>query len=78
MPQIKLFISPNKHITGFEIVNTVEVTNSKFSPVVMQYISCHSYAEMSMYFHCLGKDFLFSAVVEVIFLTILEIMKLFS
>lgn len=76
MPQIKLLISANNHITGFKIENTVEVTNSKSSPVMMQYISCHSYAEMSMYFHCLGTDFLFSAIIEVIFifLIILEIM----
>lgn len=73
---MKLFISANKHITGFRIANTVEMTNSKSSPVMMQYIACHSYAEMFMYFHCLGTDLLFSAIVEVIFifLIILEIM----
>lgn len=67
MPQVELFISANKHITGFMIANNIEVTSSKSSPVVMQYISCHFYAEMSIYFHCLGTDLLFSAIVEVIF-----------
>lgn len=76
MPEIKLFMSANKHITGFKIANTVEVTNSKSSPVMVQYITCHSYAEMFMYFHCLSTDFIFSAIVEVIFifLIILEMM----
>lgn len=72
MPRVELFISANKHKAGFMIANTIEVTNSKSSPVVMQYISCHSYAEMSMYFHCLGTDLLFSAIVEVIFIFLIN------
>lgn len=72
MPQVELFISANKHITGFMIANTIEVTNSKSSPEVMQYISCHSCAEMSIYSHCLGTDFLFSAIAEVIFIFLIN------
>lgn len=70
MPQVELFISANKHITGFMIANTIDVTKS--SSVGMQYISCHSYAEMSVCFHCLDTDLLLSAIVEVIFIFLIN------